>query len=297
MDALQARTIETAEATINVRCGGSGPGVLLLHGFPETMYMWREIAANLAVEFTVVCADLRGYGQSSCPPSTRDHAPYSKRAIAQDMMTVMEQLRLDHFAIAGHDRGARVAYRAALDHPERVDKLAVLDAVAIDASWNRADDRLALAFWPWSLLAQAEPLPERLLAGAPDAVLDDALSMEWGTPPNTFSDDARAAYLAPLSDPDHVHAICEEFRAAATIDREHDASDRAAGRHITCPVLALWSASGPLASWYVDDGGPLSLWRELASDVTGGPVDGGHFFPEEHPESTATALRAFFRSG
>jgi haloacetate dehalogenase len=215
--------------------------------------------------------------------------------MAQDMVSVMHGLGFEHFAIAGHDRGARVAYRAALDHPERIDKLAVLDAIAIDAAWNRADDRLALAFWPWSLLAQAEPLPERLLASAPDAVLDDALSAEWGTPAETFTDDARAAYLAALSDPDHVHAICEEYRAAATIDREHDAVDREAGRRITCPVLALWSADGPLATWYTDDGGPLSLWRELASDVTGGPVDGGHFFPEEHPQATATALTAFFR--
>ena len=295
MDSFHARAIETAEAKIRVRCGGSGPGVLLLHGFPQTMYMWRDIAPRLAAEFTVVCADLRGYGESSCPPSTRDHAPYSKRAMAQDMVSVMHGLGFEHFAIAGHDRGARVAYRAALDHPERIDKLAVLDAIAIDAAWNRADDRLALAFWPWSLLAQAEPLPERLLASAPDAVLDDALSAEWGTPAETFTDDARAAYLAALSDPDHVHAICEEYRAAATIDREHDAVDREAGRRITCPVLALWSADGPLATWYTDDGGPLSLWRELASDVTGGPVDGGHFFPEEHPQATATALTAFFR--
>jgi haloacetate dehalogenase len=257
--------------------------------------MWRDIAPLLAAEFTVVCADLRGYGESTCPPSTPDHTPYSKRALAQDMVSVMEQLGFDRFAIAGHDRGARVAYRAALDHPERVDKLAVLDAIAIDAAWQRADDRLALGFWPWSLLAQAEPLPERLLAGAPDAVLDNALSAEWGTPAETFTDDARAAYLAALSDPDHVHAICEEYRAAATIDREHDAADRESGRRIICPVLALWSASGPLATWYDADGGPLTLWRELADDVTGGPVDGGHFFPEEHPQATAAALAAFFR--
>jgi haloacetate dehalogenase len=295
MDALHARVVETADATISVRCAGSGPGVLLLHGFPQTMYMWRDIASRLATRFTVICADLRGYGESSCPPSTRDHAPYSKRAMAQDMVSVMERLGFDHFAIAGHDRGARVAYRAALDHPKRIDKLAVLDAVAIDAAWTRADDRLALAFWPWSLLAQPEPLPERLLASAPDAVLDHALSAEWGTPAETFTAEVRAAYLTALSDPDHVHAICEEYRAAATIDREHDAADRKAGRRITCPVLALWSANGPLATWYAADGGPLSLWRELANDVTGRPVDGGHFFPEEHPQATATTLAAFFR--
>ena len=292
---MQPRAIETPGATINVRWGGSGPGLLLLHGFPQTLHMWRDIAPLLAAEFTVVCADLRGYGNSSCPPSAPDHEPYSKRAMAQDMVSVMEQLGFDRFAVAGHDRGARVAYRAALNHPERVDKLAVLDVVAIDAAWRRADDRLALGFWPWSLLAQAEPLPERLLAGAPDAVLDQVLSTEWGTPADTFDDDARAAYLAPLRDPDHVHAMCEEYRAAATIDREHDAADRDAGRRISCPVLALWSSTGPLSTWYADEGGPLALWRELADDVTGRPVDGGHFFPEEHPQETAAALAAFFR--
>jgi haloacetate dehalogenase len=295
MNALQPRAIETADATISVRSGGSGPGVLLLHGFPQTLHMWRDIAPLLAAEFTVVCADLRGYGNSSCPPSAPDHAPYSKRAMAHDMVSVMEQLGFDRFGIAGHDRGGRVAYRAALDHPERVESLAVLDVVAIDAAWSRADDRLALGFWPWSLLAQPEPLPERLLAGAPDAVLDQALSTEWGTPADAFSDGARAAYLAALRDPDHVHAICEEYRAAATIDREHDVADLEAGRRISCPVLALWSNPGPLSTWYADEGGPLALWRELADDVTGWPVDGGHFFPEEHPHETAAALAAFFR--
>ena len=275
--------------------GGSGPGVLLLHGFPQTLLMWRDVAPRLAAEFTVVCADLRGYGNSSCPPSTPDHSPYSKRAMAEDMVTVMDELGFDSFGIAGHDRGGRVAYRAALDHPERIDRLAVLDVVPIDAAWSRADDRMALAFWPWSLLAQPEPLPESLLAGAPDAVIDHALSAEWGTPADAFTADARAGYLAALSDPDHVHAICEEYRAAATIDREHDAADRQAARRIACPVLALWSGHGPLSTWYTSDGGPPALWRELADDVTGGPVDGGHFFPEEHPEETATALAAFFR--
>jgi haloacetate dehalogenase len=295
MSSFEARAIETAGATISVRSGGSGPGVLLLHGFPQTLHMWRDVAPLLAAEFTVVCADLRGYGNSSCPPSTPDHAPYSKRAMAQDMVSVMDQLGFDRFRIAGHDRGGRVAYRAALDHPERIDHLAVLDVVPIDSAWNRADDRMALAFWPWSLFAQAEPLPESLLAGAPDAVIDHALSKEWGTPAETFTADARAAYLAALSDPDHVHAICEEYRAAATIDREHDAADRQAGRRIACPVLALWSGHGPLSTWYTSEGGPLALWREVADHITGGPINGGHFFPEERPEETVTALTAFFR--
>lgn len=294
MDGFETMVVETGEASINVRRGGSGRPVLLLHGFPQTSLMWRDIAPLLARQFTVVCADLRGYGDSGCPPSAADHAPYSKRAMAQDMVAVMDKLGFRRFAIAGHDRGGRVAYRAALDHPERVDKLAVLDVLPIDTVWDRANAEMALAFWPWSLLSQPEPLPERLLASAPEAIIDHALSDNWGTPAATFDESVRAAYLAAIRDTDHAHAICEEYRAAATIDREHDAADRQAGRRIACPVLALWSGSGPLATWYTSEGGPLALWRELATDVNGGPVDGGHFFPEEHSQEAATALTQFF---
>jgi haloacetate dehalogenase len=248
----------------------------------------------LAQRFTVVCADLRGYGDSSTPPSSADHAPYSKRAMARDMISVMSQLGFEHFFIAGHDRGGRVAYRAALDHPDRVDALAVLDVLPVDAVWDRADARLTLGFWPWSLLAQPEPLPERLVGAAPDAVIANALGPEWGSPADVFDDAVRAAYTAALSDRAHIHAICEEYRAAAGIDRDHDTADRVAGRRIPCPVLALWSGSGPLSTWYDDDGGPLALWRELATDVIGEPVDGGHFFPEERPSAVADALSDFF---
>src|SRR4051794_19706637 len=224
MDELESMVVNTEEARINVRRGGSGPPVLLLHGFPETMLMWRDIAPLLTADFTVVCADLRGYGGSSCPPSTADHYPYSKRAMAHDMVQVMLRLGFDRFAVVGHDRGARVAYRAALDHPSSIDRLALLDVLPIDTVWDRADARMALAFWPWSLLAQPEPLPERLLGAAPDAVVGHALGGDWGTPADTFDDPVRAAYTAALRDADHVHAICEEYRAAATIDREHDAA-------------------------------------------------------------------------
>lgn len=297
MGVLTRLRIDTGEAVISVSRGGTGPGVLLLHGFPQTQLMWRDIAPRLARRCTVVCADLRGYGESSTPPSSPDHAPYSKRAMARDMIAVMAQLGFEHFFIAGHDRGGRVAYRAALDHPDRVDGLAVLDVLPVDTVWDRADDRLALGFWPWSLLAQPEPLPERLIGGAPSAVISNALSPAWGSPAHTFDDAVRAAYTAALSDPAHIHAICEEYRAAASIDRDHDVADRAAGRRISCPVLALWSASGPLSTWYDDAGGPLALWRELAASVTGGPVDGGHFFPEEQPAGVADALTGFFLDG
>jgi haloacetate dehalogenase len=238
--------IDTGEAVISVTRLGSGPAVLLLHGFPQTKLTWRDITPQLAERFTVICADLRGYGDSSTPPSDPEHAAYSKRVMARDMVTVMAQLGFVRFSIAGHDRGGRVAYRTALDNPERVDALAVLDVLPVDGVWDRADDRLALGVWPWSMLAQPEPLPERLIAGAPGAVTGNAFSGAWGSPAGTFGEQVRAAYTAALSDPARIHAICEEYRAAAGIDRDHDAADRAAGRVITCPVLVLWSASGPL---------------------------------------------------
>ena len=286
--------LRTDETTIFVRLGGAGPPLLLLHGFPETHLMWREVAPILAGDFTVVCADLRGYGRSGCPDSTPDHSAYSKRAMARDMVAVMDQLGHRHFSVAGHDRGGRVAYRMALDHPDRIARLAVLDIVPTETAWRQADDLFAQAFWPWSLLAQPEPLPERILTAAADAIVDNALD-GWGSPPEVFPRDIRAAYVDALRGEGHAHAICEEYRAAATIDREHDRADLAAGRRIGSPLLALWSGQGPLGTWYADEGGPLALWQAWSDDVRGRPVDGGHFFPEEAPEPTAEALRRFFR--
>lgn len=287
--------IDTGEASICVRTAGSGPPLLLLHGFPETHLMWRDVAALLSPRFHVVCADLRGYGQSSCPPSDPEHAPYSKRAMARDMVAVMRALGHESFAVAGHDRGGRVAYRLALDHPDRVTRLAVLDIVPTASAWQRADADFALAFWPWVLLAQDAPLPETILTAAPGALVDDALSA-WGSSPDAFSADARDAYIATLRDPQHAHAICEEYRAAASLDREHDDADRARGHRIRCPLLALWSTGGSVDKWYADEGGPLALWREFAENVEGGSIDGGHFFPEQNPRETAARLLQFFES-
>lgn len=285
--------VEAEDARIFLRRSGSGPALLLLHGFPQTHLMWRSVAPVLAQHFTVVCADLRGYGRSSCPPSRPDHAPYAKRAMANDMVSVMGKLGFRRFSAAGHDRGGRVAYRLALDHPQCVERLAVLDVLPIAEAWERADMRFALGYWPWSLLAQAEPLPERLLSAAPDAVVDHALG-GWGSPAGSFSAAARAAYVEALRDPAHAHAICEEYRAAATIDHAHDLADREADRRIGCPVLVLWSGRGPLGSWYTEAGGPLALWQAWATDVRGKALDGGHFFPEEFPRQTAEELAAFF---
>jgi haloacetate dehalogenase len=292
-DGFETAEIHTGEAVIFVRRSGAGPAILLLHGFPQTHVMWRDVAPLLARRHTVVCADLRGYGRSGCPPSTADHAPYAKRAMARDMVAVMERLGFARFSVAGHDRGGRVAYRLGLDHPTRVERVAVLDVVPTGTVWQRADARFALDYWPWSLLAQPEPLPERLVAAAPEAVVNDALD-GWGSPAGVFGRDVRAAYVDALRDPAHVHAICEEYRAAATLDRAHDDADVRTGRRIGCPLLVLWSARGALGTWYEDAGGPMGLWRAWADRVEGRALDGGHFFPEEMPAETADVLGRFF---
>ncbi len=293
MDDFESARIRTRETTIFVRWSGSGDAILLLHGFPQTHLMWRSVAPLLARHFTVVCADLRGYGSSDCPVSAPDHAPYAKRAMAQDMVSVMEQLGFPRFSVAGHDRGGRVAYRLALDHPDRIERLAVLDILPTKTVWDRADARFALAYWPWSLLAQPEPLPERIMEAIPEAIIDNALG-SWGSPSTVFPPRVREAYVQALRDTAHAHAICEEYRAAATIDRAHDKTDCVAGRRMACPLLVLWSAHGALDTWYVESGGPIALWREWCDNVQGHPISAGHFFPEEAPEQTAEALGRFF---
>jgi haloacetate dehalogenase len=292
---FQPATVPVGDTTIFVRHAGRGQPLLLLHGFPQTHRMWHAVAPALAEAFTVVCADLTGYGDSGKPPSTGG-ARYTKRAMAQDLVQAMEQLGHRAFAVAGHDRGARVAYRMALDHPERVRRLALFDVVATADAWQRADARTALAYWPWVLLAQPEPLPERFLQGAAAAVVDNALS-NWGSPPSAFDAAARQAYVEALSRPEAAHAICEEYRAAATLDREHDEADLAQGRRIECPTLVLWARGGPLDQWYREAGGPLALWSRWCRQLQGEPVDGGHFFPEASPELTAAHLGRHVRGG
>ena len=287
-EGFELTMIETGQAAICLRRGGGGPPVLLLHGFPQTHIMWHKIAPRLAREFTVVAADLRGYGGSSKPLTTADHEPYSKRAMARDMVAVMERLGFNRFSVVGHDRGGRVAYRLALDHPKRVERLAVLDIVPVNEAFRRADMAFVLSFWPWSLLSQPSPLPERLVGAAPEAVLDGVLD-GWSAVEGAFPDEVRTEYRRALGDPETIHAICEEYRAAATLDFEHDEADQREGRRIGCPVLALWSGRGALQKWY----DTLEIWRSWADYVQGRPLDCGHFLPEEAPDETYSALRAF----
>jgi haloacetate dehalogenase len=286
-DGFDEFDIRTSQTTIHGVRGGSGPPILLLHGIPETHLMWHRVAPALAERYTVVATDLRGYGASGKPPSTPDHEPYRMRVIAADQVEVMAALGVDRFAVVGHDRGARCAYRMALDHPATVSHLAVLDIVPTGEAYARADGAFSLGYWVWSFLAAAEPVPETLIAAAPQALVDHMLD-SWSDVPDAFPDWARAAYVSAFTDPATVHAICEEYRAAATLDVADDEADRGR-RQIECPTLVLWSATGAVDQWYE----PLTVWRDWARDVSGGPIDAGHFLPEEAPDEVLRHLLAF----
>jgi haloacetate dehalogenase len=279
--------VTVTDNTVYVRRYGEGRPVLMLHGFPRTGLMWRSVASRLATDHTVICPDLRAYGRSGAPPSTPDHFPYSKRAMGDELVEVMHRLGFDSFALVGHDRGGRVAYRLTLDHPKVVQRLAVLDVIPILEAWARSDARFARTYWPWVLLSQAAPLPESYLLGAPNAVFRNPFGQ------GSFGTETLREYVASFRDPDRVHGICEEYRAAATIDVEHDRADKEAGRRIECPMLHLWARDGPLDTFYEEEGGPLGIWRPWAPRVQGGAMDGGHFFPEENPDATVEVLQRF----
>ncbi|MEU4426433.1 alpha/beta hydrolase [Actinoplanes sp. NPDC024001] len=285
-DGYELDLITVGEQTLRVRYGGSGPPLLLLHGYPQTHLCWRAVAADLARDFTVIAPDLRGYGGSGKPPADAEHHAYSKRAMAADVLALMAHLGHDRFDVAGHDRGGRVGYRLALDSPQAVRRLTVLDIVPTGEVWARADDRFALTYWHWTLLAQPYPVPEIMIARDPDWFFFD---IQFGGALRDRDEATFAEYSRAVSDPAVITAICEDYRAGATTDRAADDADRAAGRRITCPVQVLWSAKGPVGAWY----DPLAVWREWADDVTGAGLDGGHFLPEDNPAQTLEALRRF----
>lgn len=266
--------------------------VLLLHGYPETHLMWHAAAPLLAARgFTVVAADLTGYGASLRPAPADDHAPHAKRAMALDLVQAMASLGFDRFVVAGHDRGGRVGYRMALDHPSTVSALAVLDIVPTAEVWGRADAQMAIGYWHWSFLAQPAPLPERLIGGDPDAFFEfHVRRMGIGDGGGRYPATVVDAYRALLRDPGAVQAMCEDYRAGATIDRELDDADRAAGRQIDCPVLALWGRRGALERFYGD---VLAVWRPWAPDVRRRGVDATHFLVEDAPEEVAGELAEF----
>jgi haloacetate dehalogenase len=289
---FEAYELPASRGTVHAMVGGSGPPVLLLHGYPQSHLMWHAVAPLLADRHTVVASDLAGYGESFRPAPAPDHIPHSKRAMALDQVEAMAALGFDRFAVAGHDRGGRVGYRMALDHPARVARLAVLDIVPTGEAWRRADGAFARGYWHWSFLAQPAPLPERLIGGNPQAYFDLHVraGMGLGAEPDRYPAEVMDAYRRMLDDPGAVEATCEDYRAGASVDVAHDDADREAGREIGCPVLALWAARGALPRFYRD---VLQVWRPWAPDLGGEALDATHFLAEDRPEETAARLLAF----
>ena len=285
MFSAETRTVDGIH--IAFRRAGDGPPLLLLHGFPQTNMMWHRIAPALADHFTVIAADLRGYGDSSTPESAPDHAPYAKRAMAADMVRLMTALGYDRFMVAGHDRGGRVAHRMARDHADRVQRIAVLDIAPTAAMYGQTDMRFATAYYHWFFLIQPAPLPERMIGADPEFYLRSKCG-QWGRTAGAITDEAFADYLRCFRRPETVHAMCEDYRAAATIDLVHDATDT--GSRLDMPLLALWGNDGFVGTHY----DVLAEWRQVAHDVTGHGVPGGHYLPEEAPDETLAALLGFF---
>lgn len=284
------RSIETRGAQIHCVVGGSGPPLLLLHGYPQTHAMWHRVAPVLAQSYTVLCADLRGYGDSSKPASDAAHAPYSKRAMAADMVEVMGALGFPRFRLVGHDRGGRVAHRLAADHPDAVERLAVLDISPTRIMYGATNQAFATAYYHWFFLIQPFDLPERLIGADPLYYLQRKLK-GWASAGASFDPRAMAEYERCFANPQTIHATCEDYRAAATIDLEHDEADVAAGHKLKCPVLALWGDKGVVHRLY----DPVNDWKTVAHDVRGQALPAGHYLAEEAPAATIEALAAFLR--
>jgi len=286
--------------TVDVAAGGvrihavvgprvEGPALLLLHGYPQTHAIWHKVAARLARRFNVVAADLRGYGDSDKPATTPDHAPYAKRAMAADQVALMRALGHEAFFVAGHDRGGRVAHRLAVDHPDAVRRIAVLDIAPTLAMYEQTTDAFARAYWHWFFLILPAPVPEKMI-GADSLFLLRAKMASGSAGLKPFAPEAWAEYERCFT-PEMIHASCEDYRAAASIDLEHDRADRTAGRRVRAPLLALWGAHGVVEKCF----NPMDEWRRVADDVRGHALPAGHYLPEEVPDLVADELEAFFR--
>jgi len=287
-EGFERKRIKTSGTEIVLMKGGSGPPLLLVHGYPQNHAMWHKVAPRLTDRFTVVAPDLRGYGASGKPATDAEHLPYSKRAMALDLVETMAALGFDRFDIAGHDRGGRVTYRLALDHPERVRRVAVLDIMPTIEQFERMNRASARAAYHWYFLAQPAPFPETLIGRDSDYFLDHSLQTWCGTP-GAFSTEAMTAYREAFRDPAVIYATCEDYRAGIGCDCNFDAADREAGRKIAAPLLVLWGAKGrPPGNQMLD------IWRNWADDVRGFAIDSGHFIPEENPGAVVEQFVRFF---
>ena len=284
---FESRRVATSGAEIQCEFGGKGPPLLLLHGYPQTHAMWHKIAQGLAERFSVVCSDLRGYGDSSKPSGGAGHINYSKRAMAADQVELMRALGHERFRLAGHDRGGRVAHRLCLDHPQAVERVAVLDISPTRIMYDGTDRAFATAYYHWFFLIQPFDLPERLIGADPIYYLHKKLA-GWSSGLAHFDPRALAEYERCFNDPTTIHATCEDYRAAATIDLEHDAADLHA--KVECPLLALWGTKGVVNRLF----DPIANWQSVARDVTGKALPSGHFLAEEAPAETIVELLTFF---
>lgn len=273
---------------IAARVMGEGPPLLLLHGHPQTHAIWHRVAPALAARFTLVLADLRGYGASSKPPGGDDHAAYAKRRMAQDMVTLMDTLGLDRFAVLAHDRGARVAHRLAADHPQRVRRLVLLDIAPTLDMYAQTTEAFARAYWHWFFLIQPAPMPERLIEADPRAYVHEVMGRRHAGL-SAFDPRALAAYVEALHQPGAAHGLCEDYRASASLDLDHDRADRAAGRRLAMPLRVLWGEQGVVHRCFR----PLEAWRAVADDVSGGPLPCGHYLAEEAPEALLAQVLPF----
>jgi len=283
------RRVRTSGATINMKVGGEGPPVLLLHGYPQTHAMWHKVAPALARDYTVVCADLRGYGDSSKPKGIPGHASYAKRAMALDMVEVMETLGFLRFHVVGHDRGGRVAHRMARDHGRRVQSLTVLDISPTLKMYQSTNMAFARAYYHWFLLIQPPPLPEKMIAAMGVKYILGRIGRSKGGLKH-FPRAVQRAYARAFNDPRTIHATCEDYRAAATIDLVHDRKDL--NKKLQMPLLALWGKQGVIAALF----DCLADWREVALDVRGRALQCGHFIPEEKPKELLAELRRFLKT-
>ena len=279
--------IKVSGTDINLVRGGEGPPLLLLHGYPQSHVMWHKVAPKLAKQFTLVISDLRGYGDSGKPPSDDDHFNYSKRATARDQVEVMSKLGHDHFMVAGHDRGARVGHRMAIDYSDKVNKLCVLDIVPTYRVFADANKQLATMYWHWFFLIQKAPLPETLIGNNVEFYLRTQFR-SWGNSSDYVTEEAFTEYYRCLQNAETIRATCEDYRAGASIDLEHDKADM--DQKLSCPLLVLWGELGAMHKLY----DVTETWRERATDVNGWPVKCGHFIPEEAPEATINAFSEFF---
>jgi len=280
-------TITTQGAQINVASAGKGTPLLLLHGYPQTHLMWHKIAPVLSKKFHVICPDLRGYGDSSKPNTDSNHTPYSKREMAKDMVDVMQQMGHDTFNVAGHDRGARVTHRMALDYPEKITKAAVLDIVPTYEMFQQIDQVVATGYYHWFFLIQDNNVPEHLIGADPDFYLNDKLK-RWSTYPEKFNPEVVSDYQRCFRNPETIHASCEDYRAAASIDLKYDEADL--NTKVLCPLLVLWGEHGMMGKHF----DMLKIWKNKSDRVSGRSVDSGHFLAEEASEETLQNLEMFF---